>query len=158
MYRLPARIAQARIAPAAGVTPLDVTTEAMTFQQACTITPGLAPPEGFLLQAQLFLELADPMRIWVGVPSSIDASGRRILVDHSVTPVALGAMPDPWKAGYLWFDAPAETLNLNTGTAASPIATPVGGAGYIASLVGTGALLATISSLAARVAALEASP
>ena len=109
----------------------DETAEAKTFQQACTLTPNLAPPDGFLLQAQLFVELADPMRLWVGVPDTIATSGKRILVDHSVTPVAIGAMPDPFKVGYMWYDAPTATLYLNTGTEETPILTPVGGTGYI---------------------------
>jgi hypothetical protein len=40
------------------------------------------PPTG-LLPGELVAEMSDPLRLWVGVPTSIDASGRRMLVPFS---------------------------------------------------------------------------
>ena len=37
--------------------------------------PGVLPP------GQLYVEMANPLRLWTGVPTSIDATGRRALVD-----------------------------------------------------------------------------
>jgi hypothetical protein len=48
-------------------------------QHLFTLTPGLAPPAHTLLVGELGLELANPPKIWAGVPTDIDPSGRKLL-------------------------------------------------------------------------------
>jgi hypothetical protein len=47
-----------------------------------TSTPN-APPTG-LSPGELSVEMADPLRMWVGVPTNLDASGKKLLVDGGV--------------------------------------------------------------------------
>jgi len=49
-----------------------------------TVEPDKATPDNFLQAGELSLELADPMKIWAGVPTDMDASGRKLLLDTSV--------------------------------------------------------------------------
>src|SRR5262245_39542863 len=50
-----------------------------------TGTPNRAPTG--LAPGELAVEMANPVRLWVGVPTILDASGRKVLVDGSVTAV-----------------------------------------------------------------------
>ena len=46
-----------------------------------TVTPN-APPTG-LLEGELAVEMATPTKLWVGVPTSLDATGKKLLIDTS---------------------------------------------------------------------------
>jgi hypothetical protein len=54
-----------------------------TVQHLYTVNSGSAPPANTLLIGELGLELADPVKIWAGVPTSMDATGRKLLYDSS---------------------------------------------------------------------------
>jgi len=54
-----------------------------TVQHLYTVNAGSAPPANTLLIGELGLELADPVKIWAGVPTSMDATGRKLLYDSS---------------------------------------------------------------------------
>jgi hypothetical protein len=47
-----------------------------------TDKPGVTPPT--LLEGELGIEMAVPTRLWVGVPTALDPSGRKLLFDGSV--------------------------------------------------------------------------
>jgi hypothetical protein len=49
-----------------------------------TTTPDDPPPPGLLADGEVSLEQSDPMRLWMGVPMSIDPTGRRLLLDASL--------------------------------------------------------------------------
>lgn len=53
-----------------------------------TETPNHSPASGSLAPGELAVEMADPMRLWVGVPVEVDATERRALIDTST----LGSM------------------------------------------------------------------
>jgi hypothetical protein len=46
-----------------------------------TLTPNNPPPPGVLLDGELAVEQSDPCRIWIGVPTTVDPTGRRLLFD-----------------------------------------------------------------------------
>jgi hypothetical protein len=50
-------------------------------QHLRTVTPNAAPASGVLLDGELAVEQADPMKLWVGVPTALDATGRKLLFD-----------------------------------------------------------------------------
>lgn len=50
-----------------------------------TLTPGNSPVAGSLLDGELQLELGGPVRMWAGVPTSIDASGRVLIYDSATS-------------------------------------------------------------------------
>jgi hypothetical protein len=68
---------RAQIAPRAGAGLTNV------VQHWRTSTPYNPPAPNSLMDGQLSLEQADPMRIWMGVPVSLDPTGRRLLYDAS---------------------------------------------------------------------------
>ena len=73
-----------------------------------TTIPDNPPAPMSLRDGQLSLEQADPVRLWMGVPTFIDPTGRRLVFDAdksgsnvSVSDVA----PATPKPGDLWFDS-----------------------------------------------------
>jgi hypothetical protein len=50
-------------------------------QQQRTTTPNAPPANNALLPGQLYTELADPVRLWVGVPTAISGTGSRLVID-----------------------------------------------------------------------------
>src|SRR5262245_21045595 len=74
-----------------------------------TATPN-APPTG-LNPGELSVEMADPMRLWVGVPTSIDNSGKRLLVPQPAVIVA-DAPPVPQIPNQLWWESDTGILWL----------------------------------------------
>ena len=50
-------------------------------QHLYTTNPNSPPPSGVLTVGELGIELADPAKLWVGVPTSMDATGRKLLYD-----------------------------------------------------------------------------
>lgn len=46
-----------------------------------TSTPGNSPASGSLQPGQLAVEMAVPCRLWVGVPTTLDPTGQKLLVD-----------------------------------------------------------------------------
>jgi len=79
-----------------------------------TRTPN-KPPNG-LAPGELFVEMSDPLRLWTGVPPSIDPTQRRLLVDRSevIPPPGPGGgasvhiaevPPADVNPGDLWFES-----------------------------------------------------
>ena len=62
----------------------DVTIRTDYVQHLYTANPNSPPPNNVLTPGEIGLELADPMKVWAGVPTSMDASGRKLLLDTSV--------------------------------------------------------------------------
>jgi len=56
-----------------------------TVQHLYTVNPNSPPPANTLLVGELGLELATPAKIWVGVPTSMDPTGRKLLIDSGDT-------------------------------------------------------------------------
>jgi hypothetical protein len=50
-----------------------------------TITPNSPPANLSLQPGELAVELAVPNRLWVGVPTTLDATGRKLLINASAT-------------------------------------------------------------------------
>lgn len=79
------------------------------LQTRRTLTPNLAPPNLSLAEGELAVELATAPnpKLWVGVPSTIDASGKRLVADLSqgggVT--ISDTPPTPITNGALWWDS-----------------------------------------------------
>ena len=81
-----------------------MTARVQAQRTAVTNTP---PADNSLAVGQFYVEMADPMRVWIGVPVSIDPRGKRLLLDTtipggavvSVTPPTVGA------PGMLWWDS-----------------------------------------------------
>lgn len=46
-----------------------------------TTTPNRAPADNTLLVGELAIEMADPLRLWVGVPNTIAANGKKLIFD-----------------------------------------------------------------------------
>src|SRR5215831_2536227 len=63
-------------------------------QQHRTTTVNAAPANGSLAPGELYIELADPAKLWVGVPSSVSASGVKKLVDEALLANALNKHGD----------------------------------------------------------------
>lgn len=85
----------------------------MPMQIRRTATPDL-PPTG-LAEGQLGVEMAsDPPRVWVGVPTAVDPSGRRLLVP---APAQSGATaPTNPRVGDLWYDTANNVVMLYDGS------------------------------------------
>jgi len=64
-----------------------------------TLTPNNVSAAAPLLEGELMVEMAAPQKLWVGVPSSIDPSGRVALVDKSASgtylPIGGGTLTGP---------------------------------------------------------------
>src|SRR5262245_34874571 len=74
-----------------------------------TATPNL-PPTG-LAEGELSVEMANPLRLWVGVPTSIDATGKRLLAP--TTAVVTGdAPPANPMVNQLWWETDTGILWL----------------------------------------------
>lgn len=63
-------------------------------QQARAESGNTPPANNSLLPGQIYLELADPMRIWAGVPTSINPNGVRLIFDASIASEALNKTGD----------------------------------------------------------------
>ena len=88
----------------------------MTARTQQARTGNANTPPGVLPPGQLYVEMANPLRLWTGVPTSIDATGRRALVDAT--------NPGPWLpiaggtlTGLLTLSGPP-TTNLHAATKA----------------------------------------
>jgi hypothetical protein len=79
-----------------------------------TATPN-NPPVG-LSEGELSVEMANPLRLWVGVPTSIDATGKRLLTSPFV--VAQDTPPTTPGQNQLWWETDTGILWLwyNDGT------------------------------------------
>ena len=53
-------------------------------QQTRTSIPNHSPISGSLQPGQLAVEMADPLRLWVGVPAAIDAAMQKLLFDSAI--------------------------------------------------------------------------
>lgn len=78
-----------------------------------TATPN-APPTGLQI-GELSVEMGDPTRLWVGVPTAIDPSGRKLLLDRSAVPtgaaIYVGDTPPSSPAtGQLWWESDSGLL------------------------------------------------
>ena len=60
------------------------TTRVEVVQHYRTAKPNNPPPANELADGELCIEQADPCRLWVGVPTTIDATGRRLLYDRTI--------------------------------------------------------------------------
>jgi hypothetical protein len=67
-----------------------------------TSTPN-APPTA-LAPGELSVEMADPLRLWVGVPPELDATSKKLLIDKSIgyLPLTGGDMTGPIYVEYAW--------------------------------------------------------
>jgi len=54
-----------------------------TVQHLYSVNTNSAPPANVLLVGEIGLELADPVKIWAGVPISMDPTGRKLMFDSS---------------------------------------------------------------------------
>lgn len=59
-------------------------------QQARISANNSPPANGSLSPGQLFVEMGTPLRLWGGVPSGIDATGRKLILDADANTTALG--------------------------------------------------------------------
>jgi hypothetical protein len=50
-------------------------------QENRTATPNAPPANNSLNVGELYVEMADPLRLWTGVPTTVTASGVRLLID-----------------------------------------------------------------------------
>src|SRR4051794_24938583 len=92
-----------------------------------TRTPN-NPPNG-LAPGELFVEMADPVRLWTGVPASIDPTQRKLLIDVSAptsgggggAQVFIADVPPPSpNAGDLWWESDTGALFVYYSDANSP--------------------------------------
>ena len=66
-----------------------------------TTSPDVAPPANMLLEGEIGIELADPMKLWVGVPAAMDPTERKLLLDTGALlagdylPLAGGTLTGP---------------------------------------------------------------
>jgi hypothetical protein len=80
-----------------------------------TATPNLPPTS--LQPGELSVEMVDPVRLWVGVPTAIDPAGKRLLIDRSTisssAAIFIGDTPPPSPApGQLWWESDTGFLFL----------------------------------------------
>jgi len=66
-----------------------------------TSTPNKPPPDGSLQPGELAVEMANPCRLWVGVPTSLDFAGKKLIGTVIVAEVP----PTPAVPGMLWYEA-----------------------------------------------------
>ena len=95
-----------------------------TVQHLYTLTSGSAPPANTLLVGELGLELADPVKIWAGVPTALDPTGRKVLFDssHSIGTSFPEAPTDGAVYGRQGSTASwLETLPITGGTLSGPV-------------------------------------
>src|SRR6187551_967429 len=77
-----------------------------------TSTPDKAPLAGSLVPGELAVEMAStPTRLWVGVPTTIDASGMKLLNAGGGVIIADAAPAAP-NAGDLWWESDTGILWL----------------------------------------------
>ena len=85
-----------------------------------TATPN--KPPSALVPGELSVEMAAPTRLWVGVPTALDPSGRKLLIDTSATSAGGATISDTPPAtpshGQFWWESDTGTLWLfyNDGT------------------------------------------
>ena len=71
-----------------------------------TIDPN--SPPGALEPGELAVEMAEPTRLWVGVPVELDPTGKKLLIDLSISTgtVYVGDAPPVLRAqGDLWYES-----------------------------------------------------
>jgi hypothetical protein len=81
-------------------------------QHLRTTVPNNPPAPLSLLDGQLALEQSDPVRLWMGVPTSIDPTGRKLIFDASTgggggsaSVTVADTPPANPNSGDLWFDS-----------------------------------------------------
>src|SRR6185437_1470011 len=57
-------------------------------QESRAATPNTPPADYSLSVGQLYVEMADPLRLWVGVPTAVAPSGTRLIIDASAQAAA----------------------------------------------------------------------
>jgi hypothetical protein len=130
-----------------------------------TATPNNPPDPNSLPEGYLSLEMNDPMRVWMGVPISIDPTGRRLLYDATQSgggggggsTVTVGDTPPISPAhGDLWFDSFGLQLYIfyRDPTSAQWISVTNQGGGMTPAAVNSSIAVAT-APLEARIARLE---
>lgn len=96
----------------------------MVMQIRRTATPN--NPPATLAEGQLAVEMANPLRLWIGVPVAVDPSGRKQLLPNSS--IASGTTPPATgnSIGDLFYNTATDTLLVWNGTAWDPVAPPAG--------------------------------
>jgi hypothetical protein len=59
-------------------------TRTNVVQHYRTVTANNPPAANVLAEGEIGIEMDDPMRLWIGVPASLDATGRKLLFDTSL--------------------------------------------------------------------------
>jgi len=116
-----------------------------------TATPNNPPVN--LAEGELSVEMANPLRLWVGVPTSIDASGKRLLTSPYVT--TSDTPPSNPGLNQLWWETDTGVLWLwyDDGTSAQWV--QAGQGGGVSALV-IADLQTRLDDAIARIEALEA--
>jgi hypothetical protein len=72
-----------------------------------TPTPNNPPPPGVLDDGELCVEQSDPLRIWVGVPTTLDPTGRKVLFDATRlgSKVTISPTPPALYHEAFWWDS-----------------------------------------------------
>src|SRR5215472_17524285 len=63
------------------ITPASATERYNVVQHRRTATANNPPPDNFLLEGEFCIEMADPIRLWIGVPTALDPTGRKLFYD-----------------------------------------------------------------------------
>jgi hypothetical protein len=116
-------------------------------QHLYTVDPDKAPPENLLLVGELGIELADPMKLWVGVPTDMDATGRKLLYNSAASGGPGGGAsvtisdtpPGSPNSGDLWWDSVSTQLFIRytDPTSSQWVIANSGMAGYLPLVGGT---------------------
>lgn len=102
--------------PRRRIAPLSNAPRTDYVQHLYTVTPDSPPPNNVLTVGEIGIELADPAKIWVGVPTSMDTTGRKLLYDaDTIFSVSVAdSSPDitASKQGDLWWDSTGAQLYI----------------------------------------------
>src|SRR6187399_2109591 len=89
-----------------------------------TATPNNPPADLSLQPGELALEMADPTRLWVGVTTALDATGKKLLLDSSTALTAppsdtftYGLKDGAWDRAMPLVGGQPPPVATNTGTA-----------------------------------------
>src|SRR5262245_37934299 len=98
-------------------------------QQQRAEAANTPPVAGSLKPGQLYLELADPTKIWVGVPTGLDANRQKLLLDSTSVGTIRGVTAGNGLTGggtagtvTLGISAPVSIANGGTGAITAPLA------------------------------------
>lgn len=106
-----------------------------------TATDNNPPADGSLLPGELFLEMGEPVRLWAGVPTAIDASGKKVVLDTSAFfNITTG------DARYLKLTGGGITGNLTVSGSLSVAGTPVSVQGHTHAIADTTGLQTALDS------------